>query len=102
MSAVSTGRGSRRITIKAKLLGAAGVLLALMLLIGTLGISSVSSIKDSSKTMLGQSVTPLVDLGFATSTLNDTRQQQTSYRAAKPGATREQIRAKIAGNDKAI
>ena len=62
----------------------------------------MSWIKNSSKTMLSQSVTPLVDLGFATSTINDTRQRQTAYKTAEPGAARDQLRAKIAGNDKAI
>ncbi|MDA0166886.1 methyl-accepting chemotaxis protein [Solirubrobacter ginsenosidimutans] len=99
MAHVSSGRAQRRITIKAKLLGSAGVLLALMLLIGTLGITSVSSIKDKSDTVLGQAVTPLVDLGFASSALNDTRQQQTTYRNAKTPAARGEIGAKVKAND---
>src|SRR5689334_9167966 len=90
---------ARRITIKAKLLGSAGVLLALMLLIGALGISSVSSITDKSDTILAQAVTPLVDLGFATSSLNDTRQQQTTYRNAKDAAARAEVLAKVKAND---
>ncbi|WP_028064320.1 methyl-accepting chemotaxis protein [Solirubrobacter soli] len=90
---------ARRITIKAKLLGSAGVLLALMLLIGALGISSVSSITNKSDTILGQAVTPLVDLGFATSSLNDTRQQQTTYRNAKDAAARAEVLAKVKAND---
>ncbi|HEY6889067.1 MAG TPA: methyl-accepting chemotaxis protein, partial [Solirubrobacter sp.] len=99
MAHVSAGRAQRRITIKAKLLGSAGVLLALMLLIGSLGIQSVSSIKDKSDTVLGQAVTPLVDLGFATSALNDTRQQQTTYRNAKTPSARAEIAAHVKGND---
>jgi methyl-accepting chemotaxis protein len=102
MPDVSAGRGPRRITIKAKLLGSAIVLLGLMLVVGLLGISSVSNVQDKSKTMLDQSVTPLVDLGFATSTLNDSRQQQTNYRNVKPGAGRDAIKATFTKNDKAV
>jgi methyl-accepting chemotaxis protein len=87
---------SRRIGLKTKLLGSAGLLLALMVLVGALGISSLSSVDAKSESMQTNAVEPLAELGVARAQFNANHGLLTSHILAPDASEFTQIEKSIA------
>jgi hypothetical protein len=64
---------SRRIGIRAKLVGSAAILLAFMTIVGVVGISTLGSVKTEADAMYANAAKPLADLGVARAKLNENR-----------------------------
>jgi methyl-accepting chemotaxis protein len=93
---------ARRISLKAKLLGSAGILLALMVLVGVLGISSLGSVKAEANDMYAQAVVPLEQMGVARAKLNENRAFTNNHILETDPAELEEIERKIAENNEVV
>jgi methyl-accepting chemotaxis protein len=93
---------ARRIGIKAKLLGSAAILLALMVLVGVLGITSLSSVDSKSAAMNADAVKPLADLGVARAQFNANHGLTANHILAPDAAAMTRIEKSIATGVKVV
>jgi methyl-accepting chemotaxis protein len=98
----SSPRTARRIGVKTKLLGSAGLLLALMVAVGVLGMSSLASVDTKSKTMYEDAVMPLGDLGVARALFNENRAHMSDHILASGGERHRVLEKAIADNTTVI
>jgi methyl-accepting chemotaxis protein len=98
---------NRRISLKTKLFGLSGILLAFTALIALVGIRSLSGVNDDARAMYAQGAAPLADISALRSRTNDTRRLVAGLLlgTADPGYTAEDRKADldtIAENDAEI
>jgi methyl-accepting chemotaxis protein len=98
----STRAAGRRIGIKTKLLGSAGLLLLLMVLIGALGVMSMGTVTTKSESMYNNAVRPLADLGTARAALDENRTLTGAHILEPTSAGQDQAERIMAANDKRI
>src|SRR3954452_16218636 len=98
----SAPAGGRRISIKTKLLGSAGLLLLLMVLVGALGVVSMETVSTKSDSMYANAVQPLADLGAARAALDENRALMGAHILEPTIAGQHQVEAAMAANDKRI
>jgi methyl-accepting chemotaxis protein len=97
----------RRVSLKTKLFGLSGLLIALIALLAVLGIRSLGSVNDASTVMYAQGADPLSDVSALRSRTQDNRRLVAGLilQSADPGATaagRKADRDTIAANDQEI
>ena len=91
-----------RLSIQTKLLGSAAFLLACMLVVGIVGITSLSSVADKATTVDAKVVDPLVDLGTAGSLINQNRAYTNSRFIETDPSEKDRLDRQIADNAKTI
>jgi methyl-accepting chemotaxis protein len=98
---------NRRVSLKTKLFGLSGILLAFTALIALVGVRSLSGVNDDARAMYDQGAAPLADISALRSRTNDNRRLVAGLLlgAADPGYTAEDRRTDvdlIAENDAEI
>jgi methyl-accepting chemotaxis protein len=101
-SPAPAGPSGRRISLRAKLLGSAGILLALIVLVGALGISSLGSVKTEAHDMYEQAVVPLEQMGVAHAKLNENRAFTTNHILETDTGELDELERRIAENDEVV
>jgi methyl-accepting chemotaxis protein len=91
-------RAGRRVGIRLKLFGSAGLLLALMALIGLLGVKSMQTVDAKSESMFSNTVQPLADLGVARAKLNENRAFTNNHILEPTAEAQKELEGKIAAN----
>jgi methyl-accepting chemotaxis protein len=89
-----------RLSVQAKLLGSAGLLLVLMLAIGVLAISQLSNVAQRSDRNFSEGTQPLAKLGESRALINENRVFGVRYIVDPP--SRKKMAAKIAANTAVI
>jgi methyl-accepting chemotaxis protein len=89
---------TRRVSLKTKLFGLSGILLAFTALIALVGVRSLSGVNDDARAMYQQGAAPLADISALRSRTNDTRRLVAGLLlgAADPGYTAENRKADLA------
>jgi len=77
-------------------------MLALLIAVGALGISSVSRVAGDADTMFERAVEPLADLGVARAQFNENRAHVNDHILEVTGGERPEIDGLIAANDKVV
>jgi methyl-accepting chemotaxis protein len=91
-----------RFPIAVKLLGSSGFLLACMLIVGVVGISSLGSVAHKADTVQAKVVNPLEDLGVARAKLNENRAFTNNHFLERGSADKRALEQKLAANDKTV
>src|SRR4051794_19348656 len=94
-SAPPTAAAGRRFSLRAQLLGAFGIVLALTALVGLLGMHTASGISAKSTATYEKSLKPLQDLGTARAALNQTRALTLEHVLTDDPAQMHAIEAKL-------
>jgi hypothetical protein len=92
---------SRRITLQTKLLASAGVLLALLVVVSVVGLSSMSRLATGERELYDGAVKPLVDLGVARAKSNEDRALAATY-LLTDAAGRKEISTRLAENTRLV
>jgi methyl-accepting chemotaxis protein len=98
----SPARSARRVGVKVKLLGSAGILLALMVAVGVLGMTSLANVDSKSQAMYDDAVKPLADLGVARAELNENRALTHNHMLATTHASKLAIEGEIKTNNEIV
>ena len=91
-----------RLSIQTKLLGSAAFLLACMLIVGIVGITSLSSVANKATIVESKVVDPLVDLGTAGTLINENRADTDSLFIETDPSEKARLDREIAENAKTI
>ena len=89
-----------RTSIKVKLLATVGLLLALMVLVGVVGIRGTSTVSDEAHAMYVYAARPLADMGVARAKLNENRAFLNNHILEDTASTKRELEGKIAANAK--
>jgi methyl-accepting chemotaxis protein len=95
-------KSSRRISVRTKLLGSAGILCSLMVLVGVLGIASLERVSSKADSMYDSAVAPLADLGVARALFNENRANVNDHILELPDRERPEIDEAIVANRELI
>ncbi|WP_210493666.1 methyl-accepting chemotaxis protein [Patulibacter sp. SYSU D01012] len=90
-----------RLTLTRKLLGAPAVALVLLVVVGVVALSALSSVNDRSSAMYGQAVTPLAQLGNAQVAYNKNRTVLRDLLLQDDPTVQATLRSDMAANVKA-
>ena len=93
---------SRRLSVRTKLLGSAGILLALMVVVGVMGIASLERVNSKSDAMYESAVAPLADLGVARALFNENRANVNDHILELPDMERPELEEAIAANTEIV
>jgi methyl-accepting chemotaxis protein len=91
-----------KLGVRAKLLGMAGLLLALMAVLGLVGIANFGGVEQSAREMNSQAVAGLDDLGTALGAQNEARVYFNKHLLEPDAAKMADIEKQIAADDKAV
>ncbi|MCW3040231.1 MAG: hypothetical protein JWM31_2136 [Solirubrobacterales bacterium] len=93
---------SRRITVRAKMLGLSSLLLLFVLLVGFLSISKLSSVAGESQKAYDKVTKPLADLGEARALVNEQRALTNNYILEADESVKQDLLKKIDANSQLI
>src|SRR3712207_5083078 len=88
--------------IKTKLLGTVALLVALMLVVGVVGIKGTSRVSAEATTMYDAAAKPLADMGIARAKLNENRAFLNNHILESDAKLTAEIEGKIEANDAEI
>jgi methyl-accepting chemotaxis protein len=102
MISTASPRATRRVGVRAKLLGSAALSMALLLLVGLIGLKGLAHVNAEGGEIFDHAVTPLAELGVARAKFNESRALVSDHVLATDAAERADLEQQIARDERIV